>query len=745
MNRPAGRIGILKRWRKSCSPTPLTSPLAKGGKRGVGRYARTENALAGAVSLFWLFLPLFAGCATVGPRPPVAKIVPHSTTIHGKVRTDNYHWLRNRDSKDVIAYLEAENAYTQAMMKHTAGLREELYKEMKGRIKETDLTVPTRMDDYYYYTRTFEGKQYRVHCRKHGSLDAEEEVLLDQNELAKGRKYFRIGRFKVSPNHKLLAYSVDSSGNETYTLRVKDLQTGELLPDEVPNTYYSLEWGNDNSTLFYTVLDHAKRPYRLYRHRLGTDASEDQLVYQEDDEAYHLRLSKTRSRRFLLMSMESQITSEVRFLDADRPFSEFRTIHPRQHAMEYSVENHGDQFYIVTNDDAINFKLVKTQVDNPSKKHWTEVIPHRPDVKLDGVDAFRDHLAIYEREGGLRRLRIRRLPDGRQYDVEFREPVYTFFPTGNQEFDTTTLRYSYTSLVTPRSVFDFDMNTRARVLKKQDEVLGGYDPSRYQSERLLATAKDGTPVPISLVYRKGMVRNGRTPTLLYGYGSYGASMDPYFSSNRVSLLDRGFIFAIAHIRGGGEMGRPWYENGKLLHKRNTFTDFIACAEHLVHEHYTSPQHLAIMGGSAGGLLMGAITNMRPDLVKAVIAKVPFVDVINTMLDDSIPLTVIEYEEWGNPNKKAYYDYMMTYSPYDNVEAKGHPNMLITAGLNDPRVQYWEPAKWTAKLRALKTDDSVVLLKTNMGAGHGGASGRYDKFRETAFEYAFLLDTLGVSN
>ncbi|MCH7883955.1 MAG: S9 family peptidase, partial [Planctomycetes bacterium] len=541
--------------------------------------------------LVLLSVALFAGCATFAPSPPIAQVIPHTTTIHGQTRVDDYHWLRDRGRQDVIAYLEAENAYTEGMTWQTRGLRERLYREMKARIKETDLTVPTPIDDYYYYTRTIEGKQYRVHCRKRGSLDAQEEVLLDQNELAEGSRYFRIGRFQISPNHKLLAYSVDTAGNETYTLHVKDLETGELLPDVIPNTYYSVEWANDNSTLFYTVLDDAKRPYRLYRHRLGTDASEDQLIHEEMDEAYHVRLSKTRSRRFLLLNLDSQITSEVRFLDADHPFSEFRIIHPRQQGMEYGVEHHGDHFYIVTNDDAINFKLVRAPLGSPSKKNWTPVIPHRPGVKLDRVDAFRDHLAIYEREDGLRRLRIRQLSDGREHEVEFPEPVYTFFPTGNAQFNTTTLRYTYTSLITPRSVFDYDMNTQTRELKKQDEVLGGYDPNRYRSERIYARAEDGTRIPISLVYKRGMVRNGRTPMLLYGYGSYGASMDPRFSSNRISLLDRGMIFAIAHIRGGGEMGRPWYENGKLLHKRNTFTDFIACAEHLIAQRYTNPKHL----------------------------------------------------------------------------------------------------------------------------------------------------------
>jgi oligopeptidase B len=615
---------------------------------------------------------------------------------------------------------------------------------MKGRIKETDLSVPVKVDDYHYYTRTFEGKQYPMHCRKHGSLDGDEEILLDQNVLAEGQKYFRVGRLQVSPSHMLMAYSVDTDGDETYTLRVKDLSTGELLSDEIPNAYYSLEWGNDNRTLFYTTLDAAKRPDKLLRHVLGTPASEDQVIHQEDDEAYHVSLSKTRSRKYLLLSLESQITSEVRFLDADHPFSEFRLIHPREHAMEYSVEHHGDDFYITTNDGAINFKLVKAPVSAPAKENWTEVLAHRPGVKLDGVDAFADHLAVYERQEGLKRLRIKRFSDDADFYVQFPEPVYTFFATGNEEFDTKKLRFMYTSLVTPRTVFDYDVVKRTIELKKQDEVLGGYDAEAYTSERIFAVAPDGTRVPISLVHRKGAQRDGRNPTLLYGYGSYGASMDPWFSSDRVSLLDRGFVFAMAHIRGGGEMGRPWYEDGKLLHKRNTFTDFIACAEHLIDEGYTSPNRLAIMGGSAGGLLMGAVTNMRPDLFKVVVAKVPFVDVVNTMLDDSIPLTVIEFEEWGDPHEKDAYDYMMTYSPYDNVDAKTYPNMLVTAGLNDPRVQYWEPAKWTARLRAEKTDDNVLLLKTNMGAGHGGASGRYDRLRETAFEYAFILDRLGVT-
>ncbi len=702
------------------------------------RWFRPASGLAALLFIICI------SCATPAPTPPVAQVRPQTSSIHGETRVDDYHWLRERDNGDVIAYLEAENRYTEAMTKHTKKMQQRLYKEMKGRIKETDLTVPTKVDDYYYYTRTFEGKQYRVYCRKHGSLEAEEEVLLDANRLAEGEKYFRIGAFKVSPDHNLLAYSVDTAGSEVYTLHVKDLRTGGLLLDEIPGTYYSVEWANDNRTLFYTVLDEARRPYKAYRHVLGSATGDDQLVHHEKDERYFVGLSKTRSRRYLLLNLRSNITTEVRYLDADRPQSVFAIMHPRQQGMEYRVEHHQDHFYIVTNDDAINFKLMKTPVMATAKPNWTEVIPHRQSVKLDGVDAFTSHLAVYERDNGLRTLRIMSLEGEAEHQVQFPEPVYTFFATGNREFDTKVLRFSYMSLVTPRSVFDYNMETRTRKLKKQQEVLGGYDPAEYASERIFATAPDGVRVPISLVYRKGLVRDGKSSMLLAGYGSYGASFDPYFSSDRLSLLDRGLIFAIAHIRGGGDLGRPWYEDGKLLNKRNTFTDFIACAEHLIAQGYTSSDGLLITGGSAGGLLMGAVINMRPDLFKAVVARVPFVDVINTMLDSSIPLTVTEFEEWGNPKEKSFYDYMMAYSPYDNVAAKDYPNLLVTAGLNDPRVQYWEPAKWTARLRVLKTDNNRLLLKTNMGAGHGGASGRYDRLKERAFQYAFMLDVLGIT-
>ncbi len=698
-----------------------------------------------SLSILLLTGLLVCGCTAPAPiHPPIARIVPHASTTLGDTRIDNYYWLRERDNPEVINYLEAENTHTAAVMKHTQPLQERLYEEMKDRIKETDLTVPAKDGAYWYYSRTLEGKQYSIECRKKGGPDGEEEVLLDQNKLAKGHAYFRLAVRQNSPNHRYFAYSTDTNGSETYTLRIKDLQAGAMLPDEIPNTYYGFAWANDNLTIYYTTLDSAKRPYRVYRHVLGTDAKQDELIYHEADEAYHVSLSRSHSRQYIFIESNSKITSEVRYLDANRPGGMFQILHPRQHGMEYSVEHHGDFFYIVTNDEAVNFKLMRTPISNPAKVNWMKVIPHRPEVKIDSALAFKNYIVVSERERGLRQLQIRDMANGQEHTIEFPEPVYTVRRGVNREFDTNLLRFQYTSLVTPRSIFDYNMDARTRVLMKQDEVLGGYDPTQYRSERRQAMASDGTSVPISLVYRKGLKRDGHQPLLLYGYGSYGASMDPYFSSNRVSLLDRGVTYAIAHIRGGGDLGRPWYEDGKFLNKKNTFTDFIACAEFLIAEKYTSPNRLAIMGGSAGGLLMGAVTNMRPDLFNTVVAKVPFVDVLNTMLDPTIPLTVIEYEEWGNPNNQDFYEYMKSYSPYDNVEAKDYPNILITAGLNDPRVQYWEPAKWTAKLRSLKTDENILLLKTIMGAGHGGKSGRYDKLKEVAFDYAFILDRLGLT-
>jgi oligopeptidase B len=684
---------------------------------------------------------LFAGAEDI--KPPVAEMIPKLDIVQDEQRTDNYFWLRDKSNPKVIEYLEAENRYTEAVMKHTEPFQEQLYQELLGRIKETDLTVPEKLDDYFYYTRTETGKQYRIYCRKQGSLDAAEEILLDGNALAEGHDYMAIGAYEVSPNHQLLAYAINTTGDEKFTLRVKNLSTGELLPDEVPNIYYGVEWANDNQTLFYTTLDDTKRPYKLHRHKLGSDSQEDALVYHETDESFYLHLGKTRSNAYLLMNLESNNTSEVHYLEADDPTGDFKVFQPRRREVEYSVEHHSDRFLIVTNVDAKNFKLIEAPVDAPSEANWKEVISHREAVKIDGVSPFQNHLVVYERENGLKQIRIFELATNEVHSVDFPEPVYTFWGGGNREFNTNILRFHYSSFITPNSVFDYNMDAKTRELKKQEEVLGEYDPSRYESQRIFAEAADGTEVPVSLVYKKGMTQDGNNPLLLIGYGSYGISIDPNFASNGLSLLDRGFIVAIAHIRGGGEMGRPWYESGKLLNKKSTFTDFITCAEHLIAENYTTSDKLVIQGGSAGGLLMGAVMNIRPELFKAVLAHVPFVDALNTMLDASIPLTVIEYEEWGNPNEKPYYDYIRSYSPYDNIEAKNYPNLLVTAGLNDPRVHYWEPAKWTAKLRASKTDSNRILLKTEMGSGHGGPSGRYDALKETAFEYAFILDVLGI--
>jgi len=661
---------------------------------------------------------------------------PKEISRHGEPRIDNYSWLRDRSDPDVISYLEAENAYTADVMAPTKPLQEKLYLEILGRIQETDLSVPVKRDDYFYYTRTEEGKAYSVQCRKHGRLDAREEILLDSNVLAEGQKYFRLGNFAVSPDHRLLAYSTDLEGDETYTIYVKNLESGELLPDRIANTYYTLEWANDNRTFFYTVLDQMKRPYRAYRYELG-DAP-GSLVYEESDGRFEVALAKTRSRRFVFIESSSPLTSELRYLEANEPGAEFRVMLPRRQGVEYDASHHGEYFYIRTNDGAKNFRLMRTTVANPSIENWHEVIPARADVTIEGIDSFEDHLAIYERERGMEKICIRDGSGAFSHYIEFPEPVYTVSAAGNAEYKSNLLRINYTSLVTPASVFDYNVRTRERELKKQYEVRGGYDASQYESERIFAKAPDGVEVPISLVYRKGFERNGTSPLLLYGYGAYGHSIDPRFSSDRLSLLDRGFIFAIAHIRGGAEMGEVWHDQGKLLQKKNTFSDFIACAEHVISAGYTSSDRLAIMGGSAGGLLMGAVLNMRPELFHAAIAKVPFVDTLNTMFDPTLPLTIAEYEEWGNPEDKEYYNYIRAYSPYDNVAPREYPTMLVTAGLNDPRVSYWEPAKWVAKLRALKKDSNLLLLKTDLGSGHFGPSGRYEGIKETAFDYAFLL-------
>jgi oligopeptidase B len=637
----------------------------------------------------------------------------------------------------VIAYLEAENRYTEEVMAPTKPLQDTLYNEILGRIQETDISVPVKRDDYFYYTRTEERKAYSIQCRKGIHAGSAEEIILDSNLLAQDQKYFRLGNFAVSPDHSLLAYSTDVEGDEAYTIYVKNLATGELLTDRVANTYYTLEWANDNRTFFYTVLDETKRPYRAFRHELG--AASDTLVYQEDDGRFNLGLSKTRSRRFVLIELSSSVTSEVLYLEADEPSGEFRVLLPRRQGVEYDTSHYGDHFLIRTNDQAKDFRLLSCPIADTATLH--EIIPARAGITIEGVDSFQGHFVVYERERGLERICIRHGDADSVHYIEFPEPVYSVGPTGNAEYKTDLLRFSYTSLVTPASVFDYNIYTRQRELKKQYEVRGGYDASQYQSERVFATAPDGVEVPISLVYRRGFERDGTSPLLLYGYGAYGHSIDPRFSSDRLSLLDRGFGFAIAHIRGGAEMGEEWHDHGKLLEKKNTFTDFTACAEHLIAEHYTASERLAIMGGSAGGLLMGAVLNARPELFHVAIAKVPFVDTINTMLDPTLPLTIGEYEEWGNPEEKQFYDYIRSYSPYDNVAPHEYPAMLVTAGLNDPRVSYWEPAKWVAKLRALKTDSNVLLLKTDMGSGHFGPSGRYQGIKEVAFDYAFLLSRI----
>ncbi|MDW8326089.1 MAG: S9 family peptidase [Anaerolineales bacterium] len=682
---------------------------------------------------------------------PLAPKRPHPITQHGQTRVDDYFWLRNRDDPEVRRYLEAENAYAEAVMAHTRDLQEALYREMRGRIQEDDTTVPVRRGEFFYYSRTEQDKQYPIYCRKRGALDAPEEILLDVNELAKGRGFCRLGNFEISPDHRYLAYSVDYSGAERFTLYIKDLHTGELLPEVIPDSYYTLEWANDSRTLFYTTLNAANRPHRVWRHVIGSDAAQDVLIYEEADESYFIWMRKSRSGRFLFLDLHNNNTSEWRYASADDPSATFTVFAPRRPGVEYRIDHHGDRFLILTNEDALNFKLMETPIDSPGRDHWRELVPHRPEVLLEGFDVFREHLVLYEREGGLKTMRVGD-PYARSFRrVHFPEPVYTYWtrawmePDENPDFEARTLRFTYSSLVTPDTVVDYGLDDGSWTERKRLSIPGGYDPTQYVSERLAATAPDGTYVPISLVYRKGFRRDGRGPLLLHSYGAYGAPTEPFFNVNRLSLLDRGVAFALAHVRGGSEFGRAWYENGKLLHKRNTFTDFIACAEHLIAQGYTASDRLAILGVSAGGLLVTAAMTMRPDLFHCVVAKVPFVDVVNTMSDPTIPLTVIEWEEWGNPADKTLFDYMLSYSPYDNIQPRAYPHLLVTAGLNDPRVAYWEPAKFVAKLRALKTDSNRLLLKTNMDAGHAGASGRFDYLREIAFEFAFVLDTLGLGD
>ncbi len=675
----------------------------------------------------------------------MAKVIPKKLEKHGHVRVDNYYWLNERENPDVLEYLKAENEYTEAVMAHAKDLEEALFEEIKGRIKQTDMSVPYKLDDYYYYTRYEEGQEYRIYCRKKDSLEGNEEIMLDVNKLAEGHEYFQVRRTTVSSGQNLLAYAVDTVGRRFYTIYFKNLETGETLQDKVPRVTGNMAWAEDNQTLFYSKQDPTTlRSYQIYRHSLGTDPSQDKLVYEEKDETFSTYVFKTKSKKYIMIASYQTLSTEYRYLKADDPTGEFTVVLPREEDHEYRVDHYKDHFYIRTNYEAKNFRLMKTAVAKTGKKHWQEVIPHRDDVLLSDFEIFKDHLVLTERKGGLRQIRVIPWDGSEEHYLDFGEPAYLAYISTNPDFDTHVLRYGYTSMTTPNSIYDYDMVTRDKVLRKQEEILGDFDSNNYRTERLHATSDDGIEIPISLVYRKGMRKDGQNPLLLYGYGSYGYSMDATFRSARLSLLDRGFIFAIAHVRGGEELGRWWYEDGKLLKKKNTFTDFIDCAEHLISEKYTSKEKLFAMGGSAGGLLIGAVINMRPDLFKGAIADVPFVDVITTMLDESIPLTTSEYDEWGNPNEKEYYDYILSYSPYDNVESKDFPNLLVTTGLHDSQVQYWEPAKWVAKLRTLKTDNNRLLLKTNMEAGHSGITGRFKRYKEIALEYAFILDLVGIS-
>ena len=698
------------------------------------------------------------------PKPPVARREPVEHVLHGDRRFDHYAWLRHKENAEVIAYLNAENAYTDAILKPTEKFQEKLYQEMLGRILQTDLSVPYKLRGYLYFTRTEEGKQYAFHCRRRDAEGAAEELLLDLNLLAEGHSFLGLGSFEVSEENHLLAYSIDNTGFQQYVLQVKDLRTGSTFPERFERAT-SVAWASDNRTLFYTVEDETtKRSHRLYRHVLGT-TEPDPLLYEETDERFRIAVERTRSGAFLLLTIASHTASEVRYLRADQATGEFRLLAPREENHEYYADHHPGPlaakhpgkathsnegvFYIRTNSGGRTFRLVTAPVTDPRREFWREMIPNRPEVMLAAAEVFQPHLVLFEREGGLPFLRIVDLtanaPDAlaASHRIEFAEPAYNASIGENPEFGASHVRFQYESFVTPRSVFDYDVRTRERNLRKQQPVLGGYDPSQYVSERLHAIASDGTRVPLSIVHRRDTPRDGSAPLLLYGYGSYGISMPVNFSSNRLSLLDRGVIYAVAHIRGGGELGKPWHDAGRMKQKRNTFTDFIAAAEHLIAQRYATPEKLVIEGGSAGGLLMGAVANMRPDLFRIVISHVPFVDVLNTMLDASLPLTVGEYEEWGNPRVAEDYFYMKSYCPYTNLERKAYPAILAKTGLNDSQVMYWEPAKYVAKMRTLKTDSNPLLLKTNMGAGHGGASGRYDYLHEIALDYAFFLTHLGI--
>ncbi|WP_418510007.1 S9 family peptidase [Corallibacter sp.] len=679
-------------------------------------------------------------------QAPVAKKIPHELKIHNDVRLDNYFWLNDRENPDVIAYLQAENAYTKDVMTHTEDFQKSLFEEMKARIKEDDSSVPYKLNGYWYMTRFEKGKDYPIYTRKKESLDAEEEVLFDCNEMAKAHAYFKLGGISVSPDNTMAAFSTDIVSRRQYSIQIKNLVTGEIYSDKIENTTGSCTWGNDNKTLFYSRKDDVTlRSHKIYRHTIHTNIADDVEVFHEEDDTFNTYIYKTKSRKYLVIGSSSTLTTEYRILNADTPQADFKLFQKRERGLEYAISHYDDAFYIITNkDEAVNFKLQKTSEKTTEKEHWVDVLPHRNNVLLEDIDIFRDYYVVSERENGLNRLRIISWSGDEDYYLPFDSETYTAYTGSNPEFNTDVLRYSYNALTTPSSVIDYNFKTKQKTVLKEQEVLGGtFNKENYKSERVWATARDGVKVPVSLVYNKNTKLDGNAPLLLYAYGSYGSTIDPYFSSIRLSLLDRGFIYAIAHIRGGEYLGRDWYETGKLLQKKNTFYDFIDCSKYLIQQQYTSSSHLYAYGGSAGGLLMGAIINLNPELYKGVIAAVPFVDVVTTMLDDSIPLTTGEYDEWGNPNDETYYDYIKSYSPYDNVEKKAYPNMLVTTGLHDSQVQYWEPAKWVAKLRDLKTDKNKLLFHIDMDSGHGGASGRFESLKEVALEYAFILDLEGI--
>lgn len=680
-------------------------------------------------------------------NPPVAKQIPEKLIKHDDVRTDDYYWLNDRSDQKVIDYLNAENAYTKQMMQHTESFQESLFQEMKGRIKEDDSSVPYKLNGYWYITRYEKGKDYPIYLRKKDTLNAEEELLFDCNILAKGHSYFKLGSISISPDNTLASFTIDTVSRRQFTLYVKNLVTKEIYPDKILNTTGSATWASDNKTLFYALKDEVTlRSHKILKHKLGSNPEEDDVIFHESDETFNTFVYKTKSRKYIVIASSSTLTTEYRFLNANTPDKTFKVFQPRERELDYAIAHYNDSFYIITNKDgAKNFKLQKTNEITTEKEYWQDVIPHRDHVLLEDIEIFKDHLVVNERENGLNKLRIMSWDGKEDYYLSFNDETYTVNVGNNPDFESDVLRYSYNSLTTPSSVIDFNFKTKLKEIKKEQEILGGtFNKDNYKSERIWTTARDGVKVPISLVYKKGIERNSNNPLLIYAYGSYGSTIDPYFSSIRLSLLDRGFIYAIAHVRGSEYLGRHWYESGKLLSKKNTFYDFIDCSEHLINQKYTSKKHLYAYGGSAGGLLMGAVVNIKPEIYNGIIAAVPFVDVLTTMFDETIPLTTGEYDEWGNPNNKVYYDYMKSYSPYDNVEAKPYPNMLVTTGLHDSQVQYWEPAKWVAKLRKLKTDNNKLLFHTDMDSGHGGASGRFESLKEVALEYAFLLDLEGIS-